>query len=166
MFLLPPAEFSQSAVDLVLGMLPNTAGVEQDRVGRVHVAGHGVAMFAQHRHDHLAVQQVHLAADRFDKHAFRHRNANALGKDEGTRQAGGGCALLKTHRPESGMWTDAYRFVPRGVLRGCLARAGRFSSQGLSARCRTNCEATSVCSCAMTVSRRRRISRTSVRTAT
>ena len=57
---------AQGAVDLVLGMLPDAARVEQDRVGLGGRRRQLVAVLAQAGHDQLAVEHVHLAADGFD----------------------------------------------------------------------------------------------------
>ena len=54
------------AVDLVLGVLADAARVEQDRVGLMDVASQLVAIPAQRGHDQLAIEHVHLAADRLD----------------------------------------------------------------------------------------------------
>ena len=59
-------EPAQCAVDLVLGVLPDAARVEQDRVGVVRAGRQLVTVLAQAGHDELAVELVHLAADGFD----------------------------------------------------------------------------------------------------
>ena len=72
MMLLGVLEPAQGAVDLVFGMLPDTAGIEQDRIGVARVVGQLVAVFAQAGHDKLAVEHVHLAADGFDVEFLGH----------------------------------------------------------------------------------------------
>ena len=57
---------AQRAVDLVLGVLPDAAGVEQDRIGLLRIVHQGVTVVPQAGDDHFAVQDVHLAADGFD----------------------------------------------------------------------------------------------------
>ncbi len=69
--LLRPAFFAvpqtaQLAVDLVLRVLADAAGVEEDRVGFMDVAGELVTLPPQGGHNQLAVELVHLAADRLD----------------------------------------------------------------------------------------------------
>ena len=56
----------QGAVDLVLGVLPDGAGVVEDRVRLRDVVGQLVPLVAELAHDQLAVEQVHLATDRLD----------------------------------------------------------------------------------------------------
>ena len=63
---------AERTVSLVLGLLADAAGVEQDHVGLVEVGGQLVALPAQAGHDHLAVEHVHLAADGFDKQPASH----------------------------------------------------------------------------------------------
>jgi hypothetical protein len=73
MFVFQTAESSQRAVDFVLGVLPDTARVEQNRVGLLWFVRKLVASLAQVGDDQLAVQHVHLAANRFDVQAFAHQ---------------------------------------------------------------------------------------------
>lgn len=74
MILLHLPQSSQRAVDLVLGVLPHTAGVVENRVGVTQITGQFIALLLQTGHDHLAVQNIHLAADRLDIKAFRHHS--------------------------------------------------------------------------------------------
>ncbi len=67
MLLLPKSKFPQSAVDLVFRMLPHAASIEKDRIGLQHIISGGVTVLTQSGNKHLAVQQVHLAADGLDK---------------------------------------------------------------------------------------------------
>ena len=64
--LLEPADAAQGAVDLVLGVLADGAGVVEDRVGLVDVVGQLVPVVAELADDELAVEHVHLTADRLD----------------------------------------------------------------------------------------------------
>ncbi len=64
--LLEPSDAAEGAVDLVLGVLADGAGVVEDRVGLVDVVGEGVSLAAQLGDDELAVQDVHLTADGLD----------------------------------------------------------------------------------------------------
>jgi hypothetical protein len=57
---------AERAINLVFGVLANTAGVEQDRVGVARIIGELKAAFAQAGNDKLAVEHVHLAAHCFD----------------------------------------------------------------------------------------------------
>ncbi len=63
---------AQGTVDLVLGVLPDAARVEEDRVGLAEGVGRLVARGQQGGGDQLAIQHVHLAADRFDIEAASH----------------------------------------------------------------------------------------------
>ena len=69
--LLDPLDPSQGAVDLVLGVLADRAGIVEDRIRLADVVGQLVALLAQLGHDELAVQQIHLAADRLDVQLLR-----------------------------------------------------------------------------------------------
>src|SRR5438132_14380376 len=72
MSLLVRAQPAQRAVNLFLGVLPHAAGVEQDDVGLRRLVDYLVALAAQASHDQLAVEHVHLAADRFDVQLLGH----------------------------------------------------------------------------------------------
>ena len=56
----------QSAVNLVLGVLANRAGVEKDRVRLIHVGRQVIPFLAEPRDDQFAVQNIHLAANGFN----------------------------------------------------------------------------------------------------
>ena len=66
-------------VDLVLGVLPHGARVVEDRVGLGRAGGHLPALPAQRRHDELAVEHVHLAADGLDPKPLDHFPATDSG---------------------------------------------------------------------------------------
>ncbi len=102
---------AQGAVDLVLGMLADAAGVEEDRVGAAGAVDQLVARLAQTGHHQLAVEHVHLAADGFDVQTFGH------GKPQWNELA-----------PQT-------RSVPLGApsVRAKRGRFSRFSDQGLPA---------------------------------
>ena len=70
--LLFEADPAERGVDLVLRMLPHAAGVVEDGVGLGGGVGQLPALPAQRGDDELAVEHVHLAADRFDPEPFRH----------------------------------------------------------------------------------------------
>ena len=57
---------AQGAVDLVLGVLSDRAGVVEDRVGLTDVVSELVPLVPELADDQLAIEQVHLAADRLD----------------------------------------------------------------------------------------------------
>ena len=67
------ADFPQRAVDFFFGVFANAAGVVEDAIGFGRCVDHRVAMAFQVRDDHLAVQNIHLAADSLDVDAFVHR---------------------------------------------------------------------------------------------
>ena len=60
---------AERRVDLVFGMLPDTAGVVEHRVGLGRGAGEIPPLATQGRNHELAVEHVHLAADGFDPEA-------------------------------------------------------------------------------------------------
>ena len=60
------ADPAQGAVDLVLGVLPDGAGVVEDGVGLLDVVGQLVPLIPELADDQLAVEQVHLAAHGLD----------------------------------------------------------------------------------------------------
>ena len=64
--LLESLDSAQRAIDLVLGMLAHRTGIVEDGIGLVEVVGQLVSLGPQFGHDQLAVEQVHLAADRLD----------------------------------------------------------------------------------------------------
>jgi len=66
-----PPELAQSAVDLVLRMLPNAARIEQDGVSLADRVNQLVTVLPQAGYDHFAVQYVHLAADGLDVQKMR-----------------------------------------------------------------------------------------------
>ena len=61
-FVLDRAQVAEVAVEAVVGVLPDRAGVEHDDVGRVGVGGPHVAGVLQQAGDALGVVHVHLAA--------------------------------------------------------------------------------------------------------
>ena len=65
-------QVAQGAVDLVFGVLPNAAGVEQDRVRLLDRVHQLIAVLPEAGHHHFAVQHIHLAADGFDVDIVRH----------------------------------------------------------------------------------------------
>ena len=71
----------ERAVDLVLGVLANAARVEQHRVGKGDVGRQLVALLAHRRHDQLAVEHVHLTADRFDEQLMVVRHCGASSRN-------------------------------------------------------------------------------------
>ncbi len=70
--LLVSAQPAQRAINLVLGMLTDAAGVEQNDIGLGGLMDQLIALPAQTSHDQLAVEHVHLAADGFDVEFFGH----------------------------------------------------------------------------------------------
>ena len=66
------AQPAQGAVDLVLGVLADGAGVERITSASVGSCGQLVALAAQAADDQLAVEHVHLAADGFDVEFLGH----------------------------------------------------------------------------------------------
>src|SRR5262249_21937110 len=66
------AEPAEGAVDLVLGVLADAAGVEEDHVGLGGLVRQLIPLAAQRADDQLAVEHVHLAADRLDVQFLRH----------------------------------------------------------------------------------------------
>ncbi len=70
--LLVPPQVAQGAVDLVFGVLPHAARVEQDRVRLVDRVHQLIAVLPEAGHHHFAVQHIHLAADGFDVDIVRH----------------------------------------------------------------------------------------------
>ena len=70
---LPRLQPAQGAVNLVFGVLADAARVEEDGVGLARIVDQFVARLQQPGGHQLAVQHVHLAADRFDVEAFGHR---------------------------------------------------------------------------------------------
>ena len=61
------AQAAEGGVDLLLGVLADGAGVEQDDVGGGRLVDEFVALAAEAADDELAVEHVHLAADGFDE---------------------------------------------------------------------------------------------------
>ncbi len=78
MTLLVAPELAQGAVDLVLGVLPHAAGIEQDRVGLLDGIDQLVAVLPEAGHDHFAVQHIHLAADGLDVEVMRRDGQNVI----------------------------------------------------------------------------------------
>ena len=70
--LLEGPQAAEGGVGFVFGLFADGAGVEEDDVGRVELAGQLVTALAQVGDDHLAVQHVHLAADGFEIEPFGH----------------------------------------------------------------------------------------------
>src|SRR5262249_36921686 len=70
--LLVGAQTAERAVDLLLGVLADRAGVEEDHVGVAGVVNQLIPLAAQAPHHQLAVEHVHLAADRLDVEFFAH----------------------------------------------------------------------------------------------
>jgi hypothetical protein len=66
MVLLHFSQGSQRAVNLILGVLPHATRVVENRVRFPQVISQLVTLFLQTGHDHFAIQNVHLAADRFN----------------------------------------------------------------------------------------------------
>jgi hypothetical protein len=62
-------EASHLAPELVLGLLADAAGVEQDHVGLVRLGARPVARCAQHLADAIGVVLIHLAAEGDDADA-------------------------------------------------------------------------------------------------
>ena len=62
--LLDRLQMPEVPVELVVGVLADAAGVEDDNVGLVQVLGAGHAVCGQHRGDALGVVFVHLAPER------------------------------------------------------------------------------------------------------
>ena len=60
------ANTAQGAINLVLGVLANGAGVVKDRVGLVDVVGEFVSVVPKLTDYEFAVEQVHLTADGLD----------------------------------------------------------------------------------------------------
>src|SRR5207249_3629409 len=65
-FALPVAQLPQSRPYLLLGVLADGAGVVEDHVRVVATFDGFVALGAELAHDELAVEHVHLAAERFE----------------------------------------------------------------------------------------------------
>ncbi len=66
---------AEVGVDLLLGVLADRAGVEQDHVGVGGGVGQDVALPLERADDQLAVEHVHLAADGLDVDLLRHQVA-------------------------------------------------------------------------------------------
>ena len=69
---------AEGAVDFVLGVLADAARVEEDHVGVGGLVRQLVALAAQGADDQLAVEHVHLAADRFDVEFSAHDPSDLL----------------------------------------------------------------------------------------
>ena len=69
----------QGRPDLVFGMLADTAGVVEDCVGLSRARCQLPSLAAQRRHDKLAVEDVHLAADGLDPESARGARKRAGG---------------------------------------------------------------------------------------
>ena len=80
LFVLGVLQPAEGAVDFVLGMFADAAGVEQDRVGVVRAGGELVASVAQAGDDELAIEHVHLAADGFDVELHGEERENGSGR--------------------------------------------------------------------------------------
>src|SRR5262249_36319996 len=65
-------ERPEGAIDLVLRMLPDAAGVEEDHIRLLGIRGEFEPRAAQTPDDQLAIEHVHLAADGFDVEFFGH----------------------------------------------------------------------------------------------
>jgi hypothetical protein len=79
---------AERTVDFVLGMLSDTARIEQNGVGIRRPSDDLIALFAQTGHDQLAIEHVHLAADGFDVQTFGHA-ARATWSERKTLLPGG-----------------------------------------------------------------------------
>ena len=79
-------QMAERAVRLLFGVFPDAACIEQQRVGLLRVRRQLVAVLTQTRHDHLAVEDVHLAADGFDVQTFGHGSFGE-GESAGRAQA-------------------------------------------------------------------------------
>ena len=64
--LLEPSQPTQGGVNLILRVLADGAGVEQDQIGVGRRGRQFIAAPPQSAHDQFAVEDVHLAADGFD----------------------------------------------------------------------------------------------------
>jgi hypothetical protein len=62
---------AHGGVRLLLGQFPHGTGVEEQHIGLGRFIRQAVALLLEGRHDQLAVQHVHLAADGFDVHFLR-----------------------------------------------------------------------------------------------
>src|SRR5262245_9315891 len=60
------AQTAEGAVNLVLGVLADAAGIEENDVGALDRLGQLVAVAAQTSHHELAIEHIHLAADGFE----------------------------------------------------------------------------------------------------
>jgi hypothetical protein len=60
-------------------MLPDTAGIKQDRIGLPDIRGDLVSPAPQAGNDHLAVQHIHLAANRLDVKMLDHEQGREKG---------------------------------------------------------------------------------------
>jgi hypothetical protein len=76
--LLEQAVLAEARVDLLLGLLPHAARVEQDEVRVFRVARRQHALLHELAGHALAVQLVHLAAPGLDEGAARRRRPDAL----------------------------------------------------------------------------------------
>ena len=59
-------------IDLLGGLLPNMAGVQDDEIGRVLILGQAIAERAERLSHALAVIGIHLAAESLDMQLFGH----------------------------------------------------------------------------------------------
>src|SRR5205823_5105034 len=67
---LVPGEAAEGGIDLLLGVGPDGAGVEQDDVRGGRLVDEGVPLAVEAADDQLAVEHVHLAADGVDVKGF------------------------------------------------------------------------------------------------
>jgi len=89
LLLLLKPDAAEGRVDLVFGMLPHGAGVVEDGVGLARPAGHLPTLPAERRHHELAIEHVHLAANRFDPESLGHASHCSPPGDVGHRLGGG-----------------------------------------------------------------------------
>ena len=76
---------AKSGIDFVLGMLPDTAGVVEDGIGVGRRGSKLPSLPAQGGDDELAVEHIHLAADRFNPEPFCHAPDSSLPAAKRTR---------------------------------------------------------------------------------
>ena len=104
----------ESGVDLFLGVGPDAAGVEKDRVGVVPIRRKFITVLAQPPHDELGVEHVHLAADGFDEELLLFHNSRPVKRNEERS-----LSILSVRRDTSSVFSrdpegSAREYVPCG----------------------------------------------------
>ena len=93
------ADLAERAVNLLLRIFANATGVVQNAISLLRRPDHRVAVPLQIGNHHLAVQNIHLAADGLDVHTFVHRCLPVYPSAQSSAQSSEGDSLRTGSRP-------------------------------------------------------------------